>query len=91
MAGCGSKRGLLPFLTAYLLTATLRERPSPWPFLFAPLLLMVWEKYAMDAFYPPYRDEFLALLVAGATHGAVAWVGSFLSSRSNRRDQSKSR
>lgn len=72
---------LLPFLIAYLLTATLRERQSPWPFLIAPLLLMAGAKYAEDAFYPPYRSEILSLLVAGATQGVAALAGWFLYTR----------
>lgn len=79
---------LLPCLIAYLLTATLRERPSPWPFLIAPVVLMAGMKYARDAFYPPYRQELLSLLAAGAIQGATAWAGWFLYTRWNRRSRS---
>jgi hypothetical protein len=78
---------LLPSLIAFLLTATLRVHPSPWPFLIAPVLLMAAMKYAGDAFYPPYRSEFLSLLVAGAIQGASAWSGWFLHTRMSRREQ----
>lgn len=79
---------LLPCLIAYLLTATLRKQPSPWPFLIAPVLLMAGIKYAEDAFYPPYLHEVVSLLAAGAIQGATAWAGWFLYMRWNRRSPS---
>ena len=72
---------LFPLLTAYLLAATLRERSSPWPFLFAPLLAMLVTKYVTDSFYPPFWSESLSLVAAGAIQGVSAWAGWFLCSR----------
>src|SRR5436309_3795892 len=60
---------VFPFLLAYFLATTLRERSSPWPFLVAPLLAMVVTKYVTDSFYPPFWSESLSLLGAGAVQG----------------------
>jgi hypothetical protein len=80
---------LLPLVIAFLFAATSRLRLSPWPFLFAPFLLIVLNKYLADAFYPPFWTEFSSLLMAGGIQGASAWTGWFLYQRCALRKQVK--
>lgn len=73
--------GLLPLALAYLIAAISRRDSvgsSPWPFLFAPVILIAGAKYMAEAFYPPFLDEFLATAAVGGIQGLCACGGWFL-------------
>jgi hypothetical protein len=71
---------LFPFITGCLIAGALRKpfAESPWPVLFAPLIMVVLLGYTSESFYPPWWTEALTRLVSGLVQGTFAWAGWYL-------------
>lgn len=69
-----------PFIVGCLIGGALRRHlaESPWPVLFAPLIMIVLLGYTSDSFYPPWWNEVLARLGGGLVQGVFVWAGWFL-------------
>ncbi len=68
---------VIPFGIGFLIAVCLRREllGTALPFLVAPFLLGAATGYVTDSFYPPYSQEFLSLVGAGAMQGVSALLG----------------
>lgn len=68
-----------PFIIGCFIAGALRRQlaESPWPIIFAPVIMIVLLGYTSDSFYPPWWKETLYRLISGLFEGAFAWAGWF--------------